>query len=203
MIQFEDLTHLFNVDWAALREHVKTNLNHLPKSGGSMFSGWSVQGKNGSMTDGWVDGSAFWKKSNGKLYFDLQAAQAAGFFMNKEHVQLTDASSPALASCVERMTELGFQPCRSRLIQLQPGASSTWHTDGSALMLRMHFVIETNDQCWFKHGEEQRFHFKENCVYLINVNDYHQVGNDGSTDRTHLVTDVTDTFKVSKVHLQT
>ncbi len=202
MIYFEDMTHLFSIDWVKIEEHVQELSNTLPRQGGEYFSGWSVQGKNGSFKDGWIDGSAFIKySSDGTRSFDYATAKKAGLHPSKEHVKITDASCPALNDYVQQMVDLGFQPARSRLIDLRPGDRSNWHTDSSAnvLTLRMHAVIRTNPQAMFvtEAGEQQ---LQAHHVYLINVNDYHQVQNDGDSSRTHLVTDVVDSRFLSKVH---
>jgi len=202
MIQFENITELFAPDFDALRAHVRQLEATLPKAGGEMFNGWSVMSRSGSYRDGWVDGSVFMKTlSNGKVYFDSLGAARAGYHRSSEHLTFTEAASDELRRLIGQATELGFQPCRARLIQLVPGAASNWHTDGSPAktILRLHIVIETNEQAHF-HSEEKATHLPANNVFLINVNYRHMVDNLGDTARTHLVVDVKDTKGVSKVH---
>lgn len=197
MIKFDNLTHLFDVDWDALQNHVR-GLASLRKAGGA-FGGWSVQSFSGSYLDGWVDGSAFMSRKNGVTNFNHEAAFAAGYRPNDAQVVETDASCPALSSVIAQMNTLGFEPRRARLIQLEPGRKSSLHTDGAPQILRMHFVIETNDDAWFRTPSSVE-HLPARNVFLINVDDYHQVGNDGQTNRTHLVVAVKDTQGVSKIH---
>lgn len=201
-IKFEDITHLFSVDFDALRRHVQHLEATLPKAGGAMFNGWTVMSRGGSYKEAWVDGSQFFKKGpTGKLIFDIVAAHRAGFYPNREHTRYTDASCSELIKLVERAKELGLSPCRARLIQLVPGATSSWHTDGTPdkQVLRLHAVIQTNKDATFT-TEGGAQHLEQDKLFLINVNFYHSVQNNGSTPRTHLVIDVTDTRKISRVH---
>ncbi len=202
MIQFEDVTDLFTVNFEELRSHLRYLEDNLPKAGGTMFNGWTVTSKGGSYKEAWVDGSAFFKRlPTGKVVFDPAAAKAAGFHPKEQHVNPTDASSPELMSIISQAKKLGLAPCRARLIQLVPGASSSWHTDGTPenLILRLHVVIQTNPGATFASASGLR-HLEQDRIFLINVNDYHSVQNSGPTNRTHLVVDVTDTKKISKVH---
>jgi hypothetical protein len=202
MIKFEDVTHLFNPDFDALRDHVRLLEATVPKAGGTMFNGWTVMGKNGKHTDAWVDGSAFVKKlADGRMWFDYPSALKANYWPNAAHDKFTNASSPELEQLLDKAKNLGLKPCRARLIQLVPGAASSWHSDGlpETLVLRLHVVIESNPLAVFKTAEGAT-HLPANRVYLINVNDYHSVENHGDSVRTHLVTDVTDSNSISKVH---
>lgn len=202
MIKFEDITSLFNPDFDALRAHIRVLEQTLPKAGSEHFNGWTVMGKDGKHTDGWIDGSKFLKKlPNEKFYWDFQAAHAAGYHPSKDHLLYTNAANPELIRLIEQAKLLGLTPCRARLIQLVPGAVSNWHTDGTPekLALRLHVVIETNEKASFV-SDEGPTHLPADRVYLINVNYYHRVENLGDSSRTHLVVDVTDTHQISKAH---
>lgn len=203
MIQFENVTEVFAPDFNALTNHLRKLEVEVPKAGGAMFNGWTVMGRNGKHTDGWVDGSAFMKKTiHGKVYFDAPAAAAAGFYPNAAHNRFTNASCPELERILLTAKSLGLKPCRARLIQLAPGATSNWHTDGTPekLILRLHVVIESNPEAVFR-TDQGSTNLKAGNVFLINVNYYHAVENHGDTSRTHLVVDVTDTKGISKVHV--
>jgi hypothetical protein len=202
MIKFENLTSLFSVNWEAIKNYIDTELVKYPKAGMGDFTGWSVQSKTGKYTDGWVNGTHYMSfGANGELIFDKEAATAAGFYPSKFHTEFTDIANDDLKSCIDQLRKLGLSPCRARLTQLVPGAESDWHTDGkpSDKIIRLHFVFETNPDCFFMH-EAGKFHMEEKNVYLVNINYHHKVVNLGNTNRTHMIVDVTDTSGISKVH---
>lgn len=199
MIYFENLTHLFVVDWNSIENHIKNNLMNLPRAGHEKFAGWAVQSFSGKYTDGWVDGSQFLSRKDGRTFWDSEGARNAGYRHKTEQVHFTDASCPALVDVIQQLADLGFNPLRARLINLRPGDRSSYHTDGPPPILRMHFVIETNTACFFR-SEHETAHLPARQVFLINVDDYHQVWNDGTTNRTHLVVDVEDTKGISLLH---
>lgn len=203
MIQFEDVTHLFKIDWLRFQDHVRKLEAKLPKAGGDLFNGWSVQSASGKYTDGWIDGSRFFKTNEaGEVTgYDTAAAKAAGYFASRFHTKITNAAGLDAIQAIMTASKLGLSPVRARLIQLTPGSKSAWHTDGTAdkLILRLHLVVETNPGCWFIHSNGRQ-HLEGQHAYLLNVNDFHQVVNEGTTNRTHLVVDVTDTKRISKVH---
>jgi hypothetical protein len=202
MIKFENLTNLFTVNWSAIKGYIQEELINYPKAGLGDFTGWSVLSKTGKYTDGWVNGTHYMSFSpNGELIFDHESAAAAGFYPSKFHTEFTDIANTDLKSCVNQLRDLGLSPCRARLTQLAPNTWSDWHTDGkpSDKIIRLHFVFETNPECFFIH-EAGKFHMEENNVYLVNINYHHKVVNLGNTNRTHMIVDVTDTKGISKVH---
>lgn len=202
MIEIENLTHLFNVNWDNIKSYIRTELVKYPKAGMGEFTGWSVTSNTGKYTDGWVNGTHFMTLDlNNELVIDKEAAIAAGYCPAKFHTKFTDIANDDLKSCINQLSDLGFSPCRARLTQLASGAESDWHTDGkpSDKIIRLHFVFDTNPDCFFIH-EKGKFHMEENNVYLVNINYHHKVVNLGITDRTHMIVDVTDTKGISKVH---
>jgi hypothetical protein len=202
MIKLENLTHLFTVNWDAIRNYIRTELVKYPKAGSGDFTGWSVTSNTGKYTDGWLNGTHFMSVGlDGEIVIDKDAALAAGYCSAKFHTQFTDIANADLQSCINQLSNLGLSPCRARLTQLEPGAESDWHTDGkpSDKIIRLHFVFDTNPDCFFIH-EAGKSHMEENNVYLININYHHKVVNLGNTNRTHMIVDVTDTKGISKVH---
>jgi hypothetical protein len=202
MIKFENLTSLFSVNWEAITEYINTELIKYPKAGSGDFKGWSVQSNTGQYTDGWVNGSSYMLiGTNGEIKFNEKAATAAGYYPSKFHTEFTNIANDDLKSCINQLDDLGLVPCRARLTQLPPGGESNWHTDGGPTdkIIRMHFVFDTNPDCFFIH-KFGKFHMEKNNVYLININYHHMIVNLGNTPRTHMIVDVVDTKGISKVH---
>lgn len=203
MINITDITTHFDLNWSRFKDHIRKLEKTMPKAGGQMFSGWSVQSENGDYRSGWIDGSKYFitDEDNEVIGYNHDQAVSDGYVDSRRHLKITKAAGVDAIRAVITASQLGLQPARARLIQLVPGAKSLWHTDGTPenLILRLHLVIETNPGCWFIH-EGGRIHMEEAHAYLVNVNEFHQVVNEGDTNRTHLVVDVFDTKKISKAH---
>jgi hypothetical protein len=202
MIQFEDVTHLFDVDWDKIKAHVRYLEQNVPIAGDALFGGWSILSKTGLHTEGWFHGAAYYRRRpDGTIYFDAEAARSKGFIPNNEQTEFTNASCPELEHLINQVRNLGFVAYRARIIQIQPGNTSSRHTDGmpDKLVLRLHVIIETNPGAHFITDTEHR-HLEEHKIFLINVNEYHRVRNMGDTVRTHLIIEVEDKLGVSKVH---
>jgi hypothetical protein len=200
MIKIKNITPLFSVNWDPIKHYINNDLLMYPKAGEGNFKGWSVQSKTRKYTDGWVNGSLYTSvDENGKVTLNEKAGTAAGYYPSRLHTEFTDIANDDLKSCINQLYEHGLSPCRARLIQIPPGGESSWHTDGkpSDKIIRIHFVFETNPECFFIHNFG-KFHMEENNIYLINVNYHHMVVNRGNSIRTHMVVDVTDTNGIGK-----
>jgi quercetin dioxygenase-like cupin family protein len=79
---------------------------------------------------------------------------------------------------------------RLMLVRLPAGCEIPLHTDLSNLEVihRCHVVIKTNEQCYFKVGNEVRC-LKEGDVVEINNQRDHEVSNLGKTERIHIICD--------------
>jgi hypothetical protein len=204
MILAENVTHMFNVNWDSIKTYVNTDLLSFPAAGGIVWGGWSVLSKSGSYADGWGKGHHFFKKdSNQNIYFDKDLYNMSSITPSVEHVNFTDVVTDDIKSIVTQMQDLGFDPYRTRITRVPAGKSSVWHTDSESntKKLRLHFVIDTNDNCFFEH-KTKKIHLVERNVYIVNVNGLHRVTNSGTSDRIHIISDMTDNNKLSKLHSQ-
>lgn len=201
MIQFEDITELFTVNWTELRQHLRVLEATMPRAGGKYFGGWSILSSDGTHLDGWTDWSIFYEKIGDTLKFNEEEARKHGYTPPTEAVKFTNAASPEIVSLIEQIRELGLSPHRARITQLSPSITGTRHTDGTKnrLALRLHAVIDTNQDAAFITDDEVK-HLEQDKVYLINVNEFHTIRNLGSNIRTHLIMDVFDTKQISKLH---
>ena len=202
MIIAENVTHLFNINWEEIKRYVNDDLKNISPAGGKIWGGWSVLSKSGSYADGWGNGFKFFKiNTDQQILLDKDAYNQSNITPSVEHVHFTDIVTDDIRSMVIQMRELGFKPYRTRITKLYAGKNSVWHTDSEldTKKLRLHFVIDTNDQCFFEH-ENGKFQLFEKNVYIINVNGMHRVTNSGTTDRIHIISDMTDTNNLSKLH---
>ena len=97
---------------------------------------------------------------------------------------------------------------RVMLSRMRPGQSHPMHVDNqrSNWITRVHVPITTNPGCWMAFEEEGRWlpdhwerpevflpgrtHFAAGHAYTFNAVRRHAFGNDGETDRVHLIFDV-------------
>jgi hypothetical protein len=80
---------------------------------------------------------------------------------------------------------------RLMLAKLKVGGTITPHEDHGNLLLthRVHFVVQTNDQCKFT-IDDQDFFFNEGLCFELNNAKTHSVTNSGDTERIHLICDL-------------
>lgn len=203
MIIAENVTHLFNIKWDEIKCYVNNELKNITPAGGEKWGGWSVLSKSGSYSDGWANGHNFFKAgADQRIQFDNKLYEKSNYTSSIEHVNFTDIVTNDIKSIVIQMRELGFNPYRTRITNLYAGKNSVWHTDSNpdTKKLRLHFVIDTNEQCFFEHKND-KIHLTEKNVYIINVNGMHRVTNSGTSDRIHIISDITDTNNLSKLHI--
>jgi Aspartyl/Asparaginyl beta-hydroxylase len=209
MIIVEDLTPLFNlVAWNKLRQQIREIEKKFPKTVpldvGSVdvgmqiagWGGWSLTSSDGNYTDGWQLGHLSMVQTA-----DGTVKKLFPFANSRDFSKYTEIATPHLKFCVERARALGFLPCRARILQMMPGDQSDWHIDNlpESKAVRLHFVIETNPDAVLI-TEDGTHHLEQDHVYMFNINAYHQVKNLGTTIRTHLFMDVTDTRGITKHH---
>ena len=78
----------------------------------------------------------------------------------------------------------------SRITVHDAGATIDPHNDGFGT-IRLHIPITTNDQAWFNWGDRQ-YNFVPGKVYLINTHADHYTSNQGTTERTHIISHPTN-----------
>lgn len=83
---------------------------------------------------------------------------------------------------------------RDACLSLMPaGDSHPMHVDSepATFITRVHVPLTTNPGCWFEWEEEsRRVHFDVGAAYCFDTQSRHAFGNDGESDRIHLLFDV-------------
>jgi hypothetical protein len=106
----------------------------------------------------------------------------------------------------EILDEQGFYPRRARITMIKAQTCSITHRDypwssdnlDDGYMCRVHVPIITNEKCthW---AERKEYHMPaDGSVYILPVNNQHQIRNNSNIDRYHLIVDVYDTRGISK-----
>lgn len=95
-------------------------------------------------------------------------------------------------------TVLGCFPCPAyayepMLSRMQPGQKHGMHVDHTPAgwVTRIHVPLATNPKAWLHFEEEDRpVHFGAGVAYTFDMRRRHSFGNDGTTDRVHLIFEV-------------
>lgn len=79
--------------------------------------------------------------------------------------------------------------CLSRLV---PGATYEMHRDPQppGWLTRVHVPLATNPGAWIEFAGEERVHFALGRAYVFDMSLPHNYGNDGDSDRVHLIIDI-------------
>lgn len=167
------------------------------------FGGWSVTSRTGDWRDGWD----FFQNDEGEameVYFpkndnNYKALKFFNIAHSMEHKNPTQACIGELAYIVNQLEDLGLTPRRVRVTCLKAGAKSLVHKDADdgEYMARLHIPLITNEKCVFI-CEGQNLHMEAGQVYFVWTNLWHQIRNDSTEDRYHLICDVYDTKGVTK-----
>lgn len=207
MIVIEDITDRFIVPWKTLQRQLRVIEQKFPKAAGTEaygdkgWGGWSLTSLTGEVSDGWFKGQENFERTEdgGVIVKDKLRLMSV-----MDYTKFTPIATPQFKNVFRYVATLGFFPRRARLVQLPPGGKSNWHVDSTPeqSLARIHFIIETNPEAKFI-TEDGTYHLAEHRVYIFNTCGFHQVVNNGETNRTHLMMDVTDTKGVSKHHRHT
>lgn len=192
------------IDNASLFESIKPLLMKLPPVVRSAaISGWAIQATNGSYQDGWShDFCPYNGPGNSGPMWIPETDYESALSPIQNYVLETEIQSAEIKSLLYRLSELGLQPRKARIIKLSKNSSSQWHIDGSArfYQVRLHIPLLTNDKCFFE-TEEGRIHMAMNGgAYLVHINKKHRIINDGDEDRYHFVVNIWDTKHISDHH---
>lgn len=80
------------------------------------------------------------------------------------------------------------------LSRVAPGQGHGYHQDsqGPDWITRVHVPVVTNADCWFMFAEHDgvKVHFEAGKAYSFDTLQPHAFGNDGTTERVHLLFDV-------------
>jgi hypothetical protein len=89
-----------------------------------------------------------------------------------------------------------FPGCTARdtmLSRMRPGQVHGFHVDQQTTdtwVTRVHVPLVTNPGAWMRFDGHGFVHFEVGSAYTFDTNIRHQFGNDGTTDRVHLIFDV-------------
>lgn len=167
--------------------------------GYSNFGGWSVLSRTGDYKDGWEVGI---EQCENKPY-KYHLAKYLNISHPFEHNKKTIACIGEIDNIINILEENGFYPRRARIALIKANTHSIVHVDNpwdnlvDNYSCRIHVPIITNEKCihWTEHG---RFHMKaDGSVYILSVNNLHQIQNDWDKDRYHLIIDAYDTRGIS------
>lgn len=193
-------------DIKKLQEHL---LNHVlplpPVEQSKSFGGWSVLSSNGSYQDGWHMGHKVIKDQMEGAVLDKEL-EGIGAKSIMEYKVPTEICHGYLKEVMDTLLPSGLHPRRARITRLTKGLHSSWHRDGpdNRYFVRLHIPIITNPGCIFEaeeNGQHESAHMPaDGSCYIIKVNRMHQVRNEGTEDRFHLIMDVWDTEGLTKHH---
>jgi hypothetical protein len=167
------------------------------------FGGWSILSRTGKWQDGWD----FFQNDEGKameVYFPKNddCYKSFKFFdigMSTEHYKPTEGHKGEIAKVLDQIKDLGFYPSRARITCLKAGAKSLVHkdADNNEYMARIHIPLITNSKCVFIQNG-QNLYMEPGSVWMVWVNNWHQIRNDSTEDRYHLIMDAYDTKKLTQ-----
>jgi hypothetical protein len=159
------------------------------------FGGWNLQSRTGDYRDGFQVGIERCYRKNGTFNYHL--AKFLNYSHAFEHKNPTQACTDAIKQVLEFLEDRGFYPRRARLTCLKAHSKSIIHRDAPAdkYLARIHIPLITNDKCthWTEHTGS--FHMpSDGSVYMLWVNNMHQIKNESDEDRYHIIMDAYDTY---------
>ena len=202
------------VDLEKLREDVKKHVFTLgnqviqgeeyetPQYHG--FGGWSLQSRTGD----WQDGFEFFQTGENEEFQDdffpkgknnHEILKYLNVAHSMEYKNPTQAYVGEIKNILDQINESGFYPRRARVTCLKAHCKSLVHSDGpkSEYLARIHIPLFTNDKCTFT-CDGTSLYMEAGSVYMVWVNDWHQIRNDSDEDRYHIILDAYDTKKITQ-----
>lgn len=195
---------VLNLDLKKLQAHLEwVQKNYIPVMVGNHFGGWSVYSSDGDYRDGWARGEQAYSNDFMPGATLLEKFKALNIKKSTAYCHETEVCTGYLKEVMDQIKAMGLEPRRARLTLLKAQGQSSLHSDAppEVYSVRLHIPIISNPECFFICDEGQE-HFAASGEYghLIFVNRLHQVVNKGTTDRVHLIMDVTDSSNVSQYH---
>jgi hypothetical protein len=206
----------YKVDIDRLRKEVKDNVFSL----GSKviqgedyeteqyrgFGGWSLLTRTGDWHDGWEVYHSDDKETNDIFFPNGQYNYKAMKFLDVahdsglEHDKPTPACKGYIAEVLNDLDQLGFMPRRARVTCLQAHSKSLVHKDAATTnyMARIHIPLFTNKKCIHICNGYNLHMPADGSVYILWVNQWHQIRNDSDEDRYHIIMDAYDTKQITK-----
>jgi hypothetical protein len=99
---------------------------------------------------------------------------------------------PAVEAALALLGVDGLVAHHPMLSRMRPGQSHPMHTDTQRAdwVTRIHVPVTTNPKAWMEWEGRGRAHFQAGVAYTFDTGVRHAFGNDGDTDRVHLIFDV-------------
>jgi hypothetical protein len=201
----EKLPFMFDIN--QLQQHLYDNVITLGEpiiqggAYGGAFGGWSVLANNGTWTGGWTQGHKAMKSGG----FDYKIAKELGVVHDFSHDQPTEACTGIFKEVVDQLETHGFYPRRVRTTVLQPGGQSSRHRDApnDAYAARIHIPLVTYEGCvhtvWDDDNREYPIHMPaDGSVYILHVNNQHQIVNPTDKPRYHIIMNAWDTKGIAQ-----
>jgi len=167
------------------------------------FGGWSILSRTGEWQDGW---EVFHADDDDlkKILFNSEhtwkAMKYLGVSDAMEHKNETQVCQGEIKRVMDQLKFMGFYPRRARITCLKAGSKSLVHRDcgEERYMARIHIPIITNEDC-VHISEGEHLHMPaDGGVYMLWVNNWHQIRNDSKEDRYHIIMDAWDTKFLTK-----
>ncbi len=179
---------------------------------GPQFGGLSILSDNGDHLRGMVSGKQIWE--DGKVNFELAIKKGINFEYNY-HTK-TKLCTGETERVIDLLDDLGMTPRRARYTVLKAGGKSSIHNDSKKgeYACRIHIPLITDKECthslFLNNGTKiDEKHFPaDGSVYIMQVNNIHQIINPTKKDRWHFLCSCYDVtgyspFKISTNELNT
>ena len=194
MFHFKIIPNLFNFEKLKKEFFNFIKEQYHPTMQSNIYGGWSILSSNGSINDGFINGSKFLirDQKTGTLHFDRKKAFTYGILPTHEYKYPTLLFRGEFVKIILNMQKLKLYPKRCRLIFLKKNSTIKWHQDGATgqVVTRLHVPIITNKNCVFETAT-QKVHMPANGNgYLLFIDELHRVVNASDFDRYHIITDV-------------
>jgi len=168
------------------------------------FGGWSLLSQSGD----WRDGFEFFQNEQGtsleEVFFpknsnNYETLKYLGITHSMLYKIPTQACVGEIKKLLDEIESLGFYPRRARITCLKAGSKSLVHSDGpkQEYIARIHIPLWTNKKSVFI-CDGINLHMEAGSAYIVWVNDWHQIRNDGDEDRYHIIMDAYDTKKITQ-----
>lgn len=204
----------FRVDIERLRQEVRASVFTLgnqviqgkefetPQYHG--FGGWSIQSRGADWRDGWesiqTEQGVTLENLLPTKELILKAYKHFNVAHSLEHDKPTQAYVGEIKHVMDQLKDLGLQPRRARVTCLQAGCKSLVHKDSDTTeyMARIHIPLWTDEKCVHICDGVNLHMPADGSVYILWVNQWHQIRNDSDQDRFHIIMDAYDTKHVTE-----
>jgi hypothetical protein len=167
------------------------------------FGGWSLLSRSADWRGGWeaiqTEAGATLEQFLPTHELILKSHKHFNIAHSLEHDKPTQAYVGYIREVIEQLKDMGLTPRRARVTCLKSGSKSLVHSDGdsSEYIARLHIPLWTNEKC-VHICEGQHLHMvADGHPYIIWANLWHQIRNDSTEDRYHIIMDIYDTKKIT------